>query len=88
MTSAIRSKVDPAYCKEGSHNIFAKYDPLDVSIRQLSMYDPETKKWTMIDTCFGTHHLQFAQDKDDTLYFSGEEGAVGWVNTRLLRRDA
>jgi hypothetical protein len=83
VTSSIRSKVDPAYCKEGSNNIFAKNDPLDVSIRQLSMYDPETKKWTMIDTCFGTHHLQFAQDKDNTLYFSGEEGAVGWVNTRL-----
>ena len=83
VTSSIRSKADPAYCKEGSNNIFAKYDPLDVSIRQLSMYDPETKKWTMIDTCFGTHHLQFAQDKDNTLYFSGEEGAVGWVNTRL-----
>jgi hypothetical protein len=83
VTSAIRSKADPAYCKEGSNNIFAKNDPLDVSIRQLSMYDPETKKWIMIDTCFGTHHLQFAQDKDNTLFFSGEEGAVGWVNTRL-----
>jgi len=83
VTSAIRSKNDPAYCKEGSNNIFAKNDPLSVSIRQLSMYDPETRKWAMIDTCFATHHLQFAQDKDDTLYFSGEEGAVGWVNTRL-----
>ncbi len=84
VTSSIRGKTDPAYCKEGSNNVFAKNDPLDESIRQLSFYDPETKKWTLIDTCFGTHHLQFAEDKDNTLYFSGEEGAVGWVNTRLF----
>ena len=31
--------------------------------------DPKTNKYTFIDTCFGTHHLQFGFDKNDTLWF-------------------
>ena len=30
---------------------------------QLAMYDPKTEKFTLIDTCFPTHHLQFGFDK-------------------------
>ena len=28
------------------------------------MYDPKTKKLTHINTCFGTHHLMFAEDEN------------------------
>ena len=53
------------------------------------MYDPNTKKFTLIDTCFGTHHLQFAQDANNTLWFSsgGGSGVVGWLDTEDVRRD-
>ncbi len=84
MTSAIRLKANPDFCKEGSSNPYAKNYPLTESPRQVSFYDPETKRFTLIDTCFGTHHLQFAKDKDDTLYFSGQVGALGWLNTKLF----
>jgi hypothetical protein len=48
------------------------------------MYDPKTKKFTLIDTCFHTHHLQFAQDGNNTLWFSsgGVGGVVGWLNRK------
>src|SRR4029450_7337740 len=49
------------------------------------MYDPKTKKFPLIDTCFTTHHLQFAADADDTLWTSagGPQNAVaGWLNTK------
>ena len=47
-------------------------------------YDPKTKQFTLIDTCFGTHHLQFAEDADNTLVFSDPGGQeVGWINTRM-----
>ena len=49
------------------------------------MYDPKSKKFTLIDTCFTTHHLQFAVDADDTLWTSagGPQNAVaGWLNTK------
>jgi acyl-CoA synthetase (AMP-forming)/AMP-acid ligase II len=35
------------------------------------MRDPTTMKYTFVDTCFETHHLQFGFDKDDTLWTSG-----------------
>ena len=52
------------------------------------MYDPETRKFTFIDTCFGTHHLNFAEDANNTLWLSNntqnELAVVGWVNTKLF----
>jgi hypothetical protein len=38
----------------------------------------------MIDTCFSTHHLQFAEDANNTLWTSGYSGGVvGWLNTKM-----
>ena len=45
--------------------------------RQVTVYDPKTKKFTMIDTCFGTHHLNFAEDADNTLWLSNNTGLGG-----------
>ena len=47
------------------------------SHRQLSMLDPKTMKYTFIDTCFQTHHLQFGYDENDTLWTSSG-GGTGW----------
>jgi hypothetical protein len=30
------------------------------------MYDPKSQKFTMINTCFPTHHLQFGFDANNT----------------------
>jgi len=82
-TSKIRND-QPAFCKQGSSNKFAQYYPLTNSNRQASVYDPATGRFELIDTCFATHHLQFATDADRTLYFNELIGPVfGWVNTRL-----
>src|SRR5260370_3857322 len=55
--------------------------------RQLAYYDPKTKQFTLIDTCFGTHHLQFAQDANETLWTSSGGGGdvVDWPNTKKFR---
>ena len=39
----------------------------------------------MIDTCFATHHLLFAEDANNTLWTSsgGGGGVVGWLNTKM-----
>jgi hypothetical protein len=45
------------------------------------MYDPKTKEVVTVDTCFGTHHLNF--DANDVLWFSGSGQAVeGWFDTK------
>jgi hypothetical protein len=82
MTSKIRND-NPAWCREGSNNKFAQYYPLTFSNRQASYYDPATGEFELVDTCFATHHLQFDNDADQTLYFNELLGPiVGWVNTR------
>jgi hypothetical protein len=74
----------PAFCRKGSSNPYAKAFPIDSNERQLAMLDPKSGKFTFIDTCFGTHHLQFGFDKDDTLWTSGGGPVAGWFNTRVF----
>jgi streptogramin lyase len=82
MTSKIRNE-QPDWCREGSSNKFAEYYPLNFSNRQASYYDPESGEFVLIDTCFATHHLQFDNDADQTVYFNELLGPmVGWINTR------
>jgi hypothetical protein len=83
LTASVRAPLnEPAYCKKGSPLVSAKLFPLDKSYRQLAMLDPKTMQYTFIDTCFGTHHLQFGFDKDDTLWTSGGGPVIGWLDTR------
>ena len=42
------------------------------------------KKLTHISTCFGTHHLMFAEDANNTLWTSGGGQVVGWLNTKMF----
>ena len=83
MTSAIRNRANPDWCKDGSDNPYAQYFPLENSFRSAVFYEPDTQKFVMIDTCYGTHHLQFAEDEQDTLYFSGGGQVIGWIDTKL-----
>jgi hypothetical protein len=83
--STIRPTADAGFCKQGSSNPSAMLFPLERSSRQASVYDPETKKFTTIDLCFGTQHLMFAEDVNNTLWFSNPGGDVtGWLNTKML----
>ena len=47
----------------------------------MQMYDPKTKEVTPVDTCFGTHHLNF--DDNDVLWFTGGGAVEGWFDTRI-----
>ena len=87
----------PAYCKKGSPLRSAQIYPLDVkhegffqNSRQVTVYDPKTKQFTTIDTCFGTHHLNFAEDANNTLWLSnntqGDLAVVGWIDTNRFWR--
>jgi hypothetical protein len=61
----------------------ARAFPLANSGRHVAVYDPKTKEMKQVSTCFGTHHLMFAEDADRTLWLSGGGPVVGWLNTRL-----
>ncbi|MCH7747006.1 MAG: carboxypeptidase regulatory-like domain-containing protein [Acidobacteria bacterium] len=84
LTSTIRRRDNPAWCKEGSTHPSATYFPVPRSGRQISVYDPAADTFALIDSCYATHHLQFAEDAGDTLWFSGDANVVGWLDTRMF----
>jgi streptogramin lyase len=79
-----RNANNPDFCKKGSDHLSARLFPLERTNRQLTMLDPKTGQYTFVDTCFGTHHLQFGYDANDTLWTSGGGQVVGWINTKML----
>jgi hypothetical protein len=84
MTSKIRPNANAAWCYD-SNNKFAAWFPLRNSGRQASFYDPRTKQFVLIDTCYATHHLQFDNDANETLYFNELTGPiVGWIDTKVF----
>jgi len=81
IAARIRPNPTPDFCRKGSGHPSAQAFPLDQSGRQMQMYDPKTKKVVTIDTCFGTHHLNF--DNNDVLWYTGGGPVEGWFNTRI-----
>ena len=83
--AATRPRENPDYCKKGSSDASAMVLPLANSSRQTNYYDPKTGKWTLVDLCTSTQHLMFAEDANNTLWFSNPGGDnVGWLNTKMF----
>jgi hypothetical protein len=80
IAARMRANQTKPYCQDGS-NPYSKAFPIKESGRQMQMYDPKTKQVTTIDTCFGTHHLNF--DKNGVLWFTGGGQVEGWFDTKI-----
>jgi hypothetical protein len=88
-TSRIRPPANPSYCTNGAEHPSAKIFPIKDGGRNLSFYDPKTGKFTLIGTCFPTHHLNFASDKNQTLWTSAGvagPGVLGWLNRKMFEQ--
>jgi hypothetical protein len=83
LTSKIRPNANPAFCKQGSDHPSAKLFPVNAAGRHVAVYDPQTKQFKLISTCFSTHHLFFAEDANHTLWTSGGGEVAGWINTKM-----
>jgi hypothetical protein len=82
--SATRPRDNPDFCKQGSSHPSAIAFPIKQSSRQTNFYDPKTKQWTLVDMCASSQHLMFAEDANNTLWFSDPGGdKVGWLNTKM-----
>ena len=85
-TPRVRPNANPDFCRQGSDHPSAKIVPIAESGRHLSMYDPATGQFSLISTCFPTHHLAFADDANHTLWTSagvGGPGVMGWLNRKM-----
>jgi len=83
MSSRFRKPEDqPEFC---ANHPSAALAPMPTSFRQIQYYDPATETFHQVDICFDTHHVQFADDEDETIYGNGVfSGGIGWVKTRVL----
>jgi hypothetical protein len=87
ITARVRPPANPDFCKQGSDHPSAKVLPLEEANRHLSMYDPASGKFTLISTCFPTHHLIFAEDANNTLWTSAggpQTPVIGWLNRKMF----
>jgi hypothetical protein len=83
LTSKIRGNTEPAWCSDGS-NKYSDWYPLRNSARQASIYDPKTKQFQLIETCYSTHHVVIDNDPDETIYFNELSGPVfGWIDSKV-----
>jgi len=81
LTARIRGPENPGFCRQGSEHPAAKLYPKERSGRHLAVLEPATGEYRFVDTCFSTHHLQFAYDERNTLWTSGGGDVVGWLDT-------
>jgi hypothetical protein len=82
--AATRPRENPDSCKKGSGLESAMVLPIGNSSRQTNYYDPKTGQWTLVDMCSSSQHLMFAEDANNTLWFSNPGGDnVGWLNTKM-----
>ena len=84
LTARIRPPENPAFCGAGSTHPSAQRFPTEGARRHLAVWDPAAEDMTLIDTCYSTHHLVFAEDDDNTLWTSGGGQVIGWLNTRMF----
>jgi hypothetical protein len=84
LTSAVAPPENPDFCKAGSAHPSAKLTPVERAGRHLAMWDPKAQRLAFIRTCFGTHHLMFAEDANHTIWTSGGGPVVGWLNSKMF----
>ncbi|MEX2130730.1 MAG: hypothetical protein WD772_04535, partial [Pseudohongiellaceae bacterium] len=80
-TAAVRAPANPDFCRSGSDHPSAQRFPLERAGRHLAVYEPDTGEYKFVDTCYSTHHLQFAYDDENTLWTSGGGPVIGWLKT-------
>jgi hypothetical protein len=70
-----------AFCKPGSGNPYAAIDPNTAGSKGLAVYDPATRKWEMIPTCYGSNHPTMAVDGSNKVFIQGGNSRFLWVDT-------
>jgi hypothetical protein len=82
LAAAVRGPKNPNFCQKGSEHPSARQFPIENNVRQLAILDLKTMKYSFVDTCFGSHHLQFGYDANETVWTSGAGPLIGWVDTK------
>ena len=72
----------PSYCTDPAQSPYAKYFPKPGPSAAVSVvFDPKTQKLAGIPLCVGVHHLAFARDKEESIFYTGGGETIGWFET-------
>jgi len=86
-TSRISPDPNPDWCKGAEHPSARAFPLSGNANRHLSIFEPRTNQWTLIRTCFPTHHLNF--DKNNVLWTSPGvvgPGVIGWFDRNIFEK--
>ena len=83
VTGMMRGPENPSYCYDGTKNTFAKQFAITQNRRQTAVYDPKTRTWRSVDTCFMTHHVTSGAPGDPRMYYNGLGTTLGWIDTKV-----
>jgi hypothetical protein len=84
LAATFRKPDNPAFCKAGSDHPSANIFPIARNNRSITVFNPTTREYKFVDTCFGTHHLEFGYDANETVWASGGGQVLGWLNTKMF----
>lgn len=84
ITTQIRNDANrPAFCSGAPNPTTpAGFPNATGGHRQAGYYEIATGNFVLLDTCFGTHHLEF--DNNGIVWFSGDSNVIGWINPSKL----
>ena len=86
-TSRISPDPNPDWCKGAEHPSARAFPLSGNANRHLSIFEPRTNQWTLIRTCFPTHHLNF--DRNNVLWTSPGvvgPGVIGWFDRNIFEK--
>ena len=67
----------------GSGNSFAAVDATAAEPKSFAVYDPATKQWDLIPTCYGSNHPTFAVDGTNKVFIQAGNSRFLWVDTDI-----
>jgi hypothetical protein len=73
----------PDFCKPGADNPYAAMDPTTSDPKSFAVYDPATKQWDLIPTCYGSNHPTFAVDGSNKVFIQGGNSRFLWVDADI-----
>src|SRR5690349_3677771 len=86
-TSRISPDPNPDWCKGAEHPSARAFPLSGNANRHLSIFEPRINQWTLIRTCFPTHHLNF--DRNNVLWTSAGvigPAVIGWFDRNVFEK--
>jgi hypothetical protein len=71
------------FCKPGSGNPYAERDGTTDGSKGFALYDPATRQWQMVPTCYGSNHPTMAVDGSNKLFVQAGNSRFLWVDTDI-----